>query len=910
MDIKKLILSIASITIASAAQAQISIDNGRQLFVDDLVVESTDLQRTWHHPEKFEGNPVMKPETAWEKPEGGNAAACTKGGGIWWDESEKVFKLWYDAGWHHTICYAVSKDGINWERPDLDVVPGTNIVVRMDDPAFRPDSWSVVKDPDAKNPDELYKMMIHRPWTEPWGGPDGACLVSPDGIHWKEVAPLPASGDRSTMYYNPFKERWVFSLRSNWTDNYLSGGPRNRMYYELEDFMEGPCWETRYRGSVLGHTALEQNLEKWIDRDDTLDPVDPDVPGLSKTQLYNFDAVAYESIMVGMLEIHIGPENGECEPEGLPKITDLKFAYSRDGKNFSRPEGGVAIGSERWASDAWDRGYVQPVSNLFVVNGDELWFYYGAFKGDPERGSRHGNHDRVSENMAMYDNSCLGIARMRRDGFASLDGSGTLTTKPLRFSGRHLFVNVSAPEGAIAAEIIDDEGNVVEGYSAKDSRVRKVDSTKLLIRWKKKDGITLSKFVPYRIRFILENASLYSFWVAMGPDGASNGYLAGGGPGYDGLKDIPDQSRPETAPNIMAPDSSHSKENRRMEGIPSIAVTADGAMWATWYGGPTLNEDEYNYLILARSENGRDWKEIMVCDPDFEGPRRNFDPEIFVSPDGLLRWTWTDRVGAVFSLNGGDQLWMATIDPETSTLTEEPRVIARGVMMNKPCFLKDGTWLLPVAHWWENPSSCVYASTDGGRTFEYRGGATVPVSDRVYDEHTIIEKKDGSLKVYIRTASSGNCLWEADSQDGGRTWSKACPSRAASLSSRTFVTRLGDGKWLMVKHGAYSKYPDNRRDLTALISDDDGKTWWGGLVLDPRVGCSYPDGQQLENGKIVIVSDFDRVGSREISYVEISEEDILRGSVNPKDSDIVPERIRPAREVHLPERIVISEAGR
>lgn len=899
---------LLALAVSVDLSAQVSIDNGRQLFFDDCLIESTDLQRTWHYPEKFSGNPVLKPETAWERPEGGNPTTRPNGGGIWWDEQEQVFKMWYEGGWLHSVCYATSRDGINWERPELDVVPGTNIVLPMDEPALRPDSWSVVKDPDTSNPDELYKMMIHRPWSEPFGGPDGACLVSPDGIHWKKVASLPSSGDRSTMFYDPFRERWMFSIRSNWTDQSLSGGPRNRMLYSLEDFPGGPEWGAMTDPRYVDRTSSGV-IDRWLDRDDALDPVDPSVPGLKKTQLYCFDAVAYESVMLGMMEIHIGPENGECEKAGLPKITDLKFAFSRDGVNFVRPDGGVAIGAERWPSGAWDAGYVQPVSNLCVVNGDELWFYYGAFAGEPERASRDGKVYKWDEDNGMHANAATGIARLRRDGFVSLDGSGTVVTKPLRFTGEWLYVNVSAPKGAISAEILDNEGNVIEGYSAKDSRIRKVDSTKLLMRWKKHDRIALSKFASYRIRFILEDASLYSFWVSADSHGASNGYLAGGGPGYEGLRDVPSIGRPEVQPAIGRIDEAHSKAGRRHEGIPSIAVTRDGTMWATWYASPTTNEDEYNYLVMSRSTNGIDWEEVFFCDPDGDGPRRCFDPEIFVSPDGLLRWTWTDRVGAVFSLNGADQLWMATLDPATCTFTESPRIIARGVMMNKPCFLPDGTWLMPVAHWWENPSACVYASTDGGKTFEYRGGARIPKTDRGYDEHTILAKKDGTLKVYIRTFSQGNCLWEAESSDGGRTWTAPVPSRAASLSSRSFVTALADGRWLMVKHGGYSKIPSDRRDLTALVSDDEGDSWWGGLVLDSRPGCSYPDGQQLPDGSIVVVSDYDRVGVREISYVVFTADDVLYGTTDKNQQKVDPTKVRKTAAC-LPSRRIITRADK
>src|SRR2546426_11227408 len=51
-----------------------------------------------------------------------------------------------------------------------------------------------------------------------------------------------------------------------------------------------------------------------------------------------------------------------------------------------------------------------------------------------------------------------GLATLRRDGFASMDAGetgGTLTTRPVRFSGKHLFVNVDNAKGELRVEILD-----------------------------------------------------------------------------------------------------------------------------------------------------------------------------------------------------------------------------------------------------------------------------------------------------------------------------------------------------------------------------------------------------------------------------------------------------------------------
>jgi len=85
----------------------------------------------------------------------------------------------------------------------------------------------------------------------------------------------------------------------------------------------------------------------------------------------------------------------------------------------------------------------------------------------------------------------------------------------------------------------------------------------------------------------------------------------------------------------------------------------------------------------------------------------------------------------------------------------------------------------------------------------------------------------------------------------------------------------------MVKHGSYSRIFSVRSHLTALVSHDEGRTWWGGLELDPREGCSYPDGVQLPDGSIIVISDFARTSDQEISYVKFRPEDIERGEPVP-----------------------------
>jgi hypothetical protein len=63
--------------------------------------------------------------------------------------------------------------------------------------------------------------------------------------------------------------------------------------------------------------------------------------------------------------------------------------------------------------------------------------------------------------------------------------------------------------------------------------------------------------------------------------------------------------------------------------------------------------------------------------------------------------------------------------------------------------------------------------------------------------------------------------------------------------------------------------------LSAWLSEDDGKTWKGGLVIDERKGISYPDGFQAPNGTLYISYDRNRSTDGEILLARFTEEDIL-----------------------------------
>lgn len=342
--------------------------------------------------------------------------------------------------------------------------------------------------------------------------------------------------------------------------------------------------------------------------------------------------------------------------------------------------------------------------------------------------------------------------------------------------------------------------------------------------------------------------------------------------------------------SVRQPAAWHRPETRRHLGIPSIAVSpVNGRMWSVYYCGKTPGEDLNCYVVLTTSaDGGRTWKEVLVADPDEGGPLRTFDSEIWISPDGKLRWTWTERLcryggnpDAQYGMHGGysstDRLMMATLSAEDEpSELPEPVQIADGVMMCKPFVLSDGTWLFPVAKWQQAPSACFYASTDNGATFTLRGGATIPKEQRLFDEHCGVQLRNGDILTFIRGNWNNGYPLESISHDGGATWETTQHARYNHTCSRIFLMRLKSGNLLLVKNGPFDK-DVGRKEMTAFISRDDGKTWEGGLMLDEREGVSYPDGDQRPDDTIVVTYDHDRLNAMDVLFAEFTEEDVLAG---------------------------------
>ena len=335
------------------------------------------------------------------------------------------------------------------------------------------------------------------------------------------------------------------------------------------------------------------------------------------------------------------------------------------------------------------------------------------------------------------------------------------------------------------------------------------------------------------------------------------------------------------------PGPEYADELRTGNMIIGIERTPKGRLWACWVG----NGDNPNgFFMLATSDNdGQTWSKPRVVidptDPPNAPQRRALVGNLWTDPQGRL-WLFFDQSLGYFDGRDGD--WYIRCDnPDAEEPTwSAPVRFADGCTLNKPTVLSNGDWLIPVALWTRDrigPKELrdahheldnirmanVFASTDQGKTWTRRGGVAFPETD--FDEHMIVELKNGRLWMLARTKKG---ISESFSTDKGATWSAPAPSTIQNPSARFFIRRLASGNLLLVKNGPVSVRLPRRSNLSAFLSNDEGKTWSKGLLLDDRAEVSYPDGFQAPDGTIHILYDWNRHTDAEIVLTKFKEEDV------------------------------------
>ena len=219
----------------------------------------------------------------------------------------------------------------------------------------------------------------------------------------------------------------------------------------------------------------------------------------------------------------------------------------------------------------------------------------------------------------------------------------------------------------------------------------------------------------------------------------------------------------------------------------------------------------------------------------------------WTDPDGRLHFFFDQSMGCAYGdprgtthMDGRAGVWESVCanPDDAKPVWSAPRRIGDGHALNKPIVAKDGTWYLPVCLnnggglWGKVFTELdarrgvnIYALTDRGRTWEYRGNCRVPMTD--WHEPQLVELEDGRLWLLSRVWHCHNDrgIVQSFSKDGGRTWDETSYPGINNPIARFVCRKLRSGNILLVCHGRPEAWVGERTDLTAWLSRDDGNTW-------------------------------------------------------------------------------------
>ena len=320
---------------------------------------------------------------------------------------------------------------------------------------------------------------------------------SPDGIHWRdyEENPVVWGGDVNRVFYDEASDRYVAYLRCDYP--YIRGFPRRSISFTMsKDFIN---W--RNPGLVLvadeiDDTMVEEKVEE------VRQILSFDDPLQWRAELYGMAVFPYEGLYLGHLWVFYtsGTQGGRdiWPPRpGMDGPIDTQLTLSRNLLDWKRLGNRKPI-IPRGKPGDWDGGMIQAYGNPLIV-GDEIWIYY--------RG-----HSRTHGGQSWR--SAMGLAKLRLDGFVSIDAGeteGTLTTKPFVFKGERLIVNANANRGSLLVELLGDDEKPISGFSQQECNVFHGDSVCHNVTWSGNREVASLQGNAVRLRFHLASAKLFSF---------------------------------------------------------------------------------------------------------------------------------------------------------------------------------------------------------------------------------------------------------------------------------------------------------------------------------------------------------------------------------------------------------------
>ena len=471
-----------------------------QVFVDNWLLEQSDgVTRRWHKPQRIASEPVLKADQPWEA----TPYLTYSTYNVLQDPADGLVKCWYeDLGpmlpyqphpWKNRMLYAVSKDGLTFDKPALGKVRvdgrPTNIFAGYVEGAT-PGSenlWAnvgvhspgVVIDPYST--DERYRMLFSRATQD--GRHQIECAHSADGITWTPYEQRPRFGngsnlsDVSTITFDPVTRLFLQYTRHDRMNN--AGPPE---IWPGVPSGPGGCFQSYYphRPDLMNKRRVFRTVSadflNWADLtllstpDDECDNLDVGHYGVGQFQI--------GTMYFGTLGILHYVDNE----------MDVRLIYSRDGLNWRATDNGRSFLAPRGGA-CWDRHMVSIVSPP-IRFGDQWYFYHGGSWSHHDfwwAGEQHLDHPEAAD-PASNVRFGIGVAALRFEGIASLDAvhprRGRIVTRPITTDGKSLAINARCRNGGqIRVAMADANGTILPGRSFDDCIPFHGDEVRHLVRW-------------------------------------------------------------------------------------------------------------------------------------------------------------------------------------------------------------------------------------------------------------------------------------------------------------------------------------------------------------------------------------------------------------------------------------------
>ncbi|MDF2722860.1 MAG: hypothetical protein K0Q59_2535 [Paenibacillus sp.] len=492
-----------------------NLKSNRMLFIDDSLIEQRmDIVLTPNAPQKR--GPVVLQDRPWRSKLAGYYGTVIADGGLYkmWtncgegdttlDGTEQGYGINY--GKRRYMQLLISVDGVHWESPSLGVVDfrgstDNNLVMSNSNM-----EGTVFLDPQAAD-SEKFKFLTHNPWPS-----YGLHLFSSaDGIRWSmhDERLLSYLFDSQTVvFWDASIGKYVCYLRG-W-DSLAAPAPggggqsshrRARTVVRVEvERLEELRQLQRLEDLTSEKPVYFVDRLPAVLRCDELDPPNTDIytNAVVKYPLADDVYLAFPAVYSKF------PASRDHRNDGM---LEVQMAVSRDGKDWNRIRQPYfrsgPVGEIDSASTYMFAGMIAKETEIYQ-------YYWGSQY-------THGGRDLFARWNETNMNA-IHLVSQRIDGFVSADApysGGMLVTKPFRFTGGQLIINIdTSATGTADVALLDEAGREIEGYELESCDTIKGNFINRVVSWQGNADVSRVQGQPVKLRFTMRNAKLYSFRFA------------------------------------------------------------------------------------------------------------------------------------------------------------------------------------------------------------------------------------------------------------------------------------------------------------------------------------------------------------------------------------------------------------